>query len=56
MGKVEAVSEDVKTVAESLRHANCQVTMDVYTQAIPKGLCSAQAEVAEGSGCSHQKN
>jgi integrase len=37
--------EDVKTVQESLRHATFQVTMDVYTQAIPAALRSAQAKV-----------
>lgn len=37
--------EDVKTVQESLRHATFQVTMDVYTQAIPAVLRSAQAKV-----------
>ncbi len=37
--------EDVKTVQESLRHATFQVTMDVYTQAIPEALRSAQAKV-----------
>jgi integrase len=37
--------EDVKTVQESLRHATFQVTMDVYTQAIPESLRSAQAKV-----------
>lgn len=39
--------EDVKTVQESLRHANFHVTMDVYTQAIPAAVRSAQAKVVE---------
>jgi site-specific recombinase XerD len=39
--------EDVKTVQESLRHATFQVTMDVYTQAIPEALRSAQAKVVQ---------
>jgi hypothetical protein len=34
-------------VQESLRHATFQITMDVYTQAIPKTLRSAQAKVVQ---------
>jgi integrase len=39
--------EDVKTVQESLRHATFQITMDVYTQAIPEALRLAQAKVVQ---------
>ena len=41
--------EDVKTVQESLRHATFQVTMDVYTQAIPAALRSAQARLVSAN-------
>jgi integrase len=42
--------EDVKTVQESLRHANSQIALDVYTQAIPQALRSAQAKVVDAIG------
>ena len=31
---MKANGEDVKTIHETLRHANFKVTMDVYTQAV----------------------
>ena len=31
---MKANGEDVKTIQETLRHANFKVTMDVYTQAV----------------------
>jgi integrase len=42
--------EDVKTVQESLRYANSQIALDVYTQAIPQALRSAQAKVVDAIG------
>ncbi len=39
--------EDVKTVQESLRHSTFQITMDLYTQAIPASLRSAQAKIVQ---------
>lgn len=42
--------EDPKTVQESLRHANFHITMDLYAQAIPEAIRSAQAKVVESIG------
>ena len=38
--------EDVKTVQQSLRHANSRTSMDVYTQAIPETVRAAAGKIA----------
>jgi integrase len=57
---VKANGEDVKTIQETLRHANFKVTMDVYTQGITEIGRSAHSRVvrqimgtAEGEGDEH---
>lgn len=53
---MKANGEDVKTIQETLRHANFKVTMDVYTQALTEVKRSAHTRVvrqimgASGSG------
>jgi integrase len=39
--------EDIKTVQESLRHANCSITLDTYTQAIPAAVRNAHSKIVE---------
>ena len=43
---MKANGEDVKTIQETLRHANFKVTMDVYTQGITAIRRSAHCRVA----------
>ena len=42
---MKANGEDVKTIQETLRHANFKVTMDVYTQAVTEVRRSAHSRV-----------
>lgn len=42
---MKANGEDVKTIQETLRHANFKVTMDVYTQAVTEVKRSAHSRV-----------
>jgi hypothetical protein len=42
---MKANGEDVKTIQETLRHANFKVTMDVYTQGITAIRRSAHSKV-----------
>jgi integrase len=42
---MKANGEDVKTIQETLRHANFKVTMDVYTQAVTEVKRSAHDRV-----------
>ena len=42
---MKANGEDVKTIQETLRHANFKVTMDVYTQAVTEVKRSAHNRV-----------
>lgn len=42
---MKANGEDVKTIQETLRHANFKVTMDVYTQGITAIRRSAHSRV-----------
>jgi len=42
--------EDVKTVQESLRHADSKVTLDVYTQGLMPVKRAAQRKVIEAVG------
>jgi integrase len=44
---LKANGEDVKTVQESLRHANSRTTLDLYTQAIPTAVRSAHSKIVE---------
>ena len=44
---LKANGEDVKTVQESLRHANSKITLDTYTQGIMGVKRAAQAKVVE---------
>jgi integrase len=44
---LKANGEDVKVVQDSLRHANSQITMDTYVQAIPAAVRSAHGRVVE---------
>jgi site-specific recombinase XerD len=45
--QLKANGEDVKVVQESLRHASSKITLDVYTQAIPKDVRNAQLRIAD---------
>ena len=42
---MKANGEDVKTIQETLRHANFKVTMDVYTQGVMEAKRSAHSRV-----------
>ena len=42
---MKANGEDVKTIQETLRHANFKVTMDVYTQGTAEVRRSAHSKV-----------
>jgi integrase len=42
---LKANGEDVKVVQESLRHANCRITLDVYTQGLMPTKRRAQGSV-----------
>ena len=42
---LKANGEDVKVVQESLRHANCRITLDVYTQGLMPMKREAQSKV-----------
>lgn len=42
---LKANGEDVKTVQESLRHANSRITLEVYTQAVTSHKRAAQSKV-----------
>ncbi len=44
---LKANGEDVKTVQESLRHANSRITLDTYTQAVSPAKRKAQARIVE---------
>jgi integrase len=55
---LKANGEDIKTVQELLRHANSQITMDIYAQGTTPAKLAAQEKVlqaflpteAEGNG------
>lgn len=54
---MKANGEDVKTIQETLRHANFKVTMDVYTQAVTEVKRSAHSRVVRQIlGTSGDKN
>jgi integrase len=42
---MKANGEDVRTIQETLRHANFKVTMDVYTQGVMEAKRSAHSRV-----------
>jgi len=44
---LKANGEDVKTVQESLRHANSRITLDTYTQAVTPAKRAAQGKVVQ---------
>ena len=44
---LKANGEDVKVVQELLRHANCRITLDIYTQAVTPAKRAAQTKVVE---------
>jgi integrase len=44
---LKANGEDVKTIQESLRHANSKITLDTYTQGIMPVKRAAQSKVVE---------
>jgi len=44
---LKANGEDVKTVQESLRHANSRITLDVYTQGLTPAKREAQGRVVK---------
>jgi integrase len=44
---LKANGEDVKVIQEGLRHSNCRVTLDVYTQAVTPAKREAQRRVVE---------
>jgi len=44
---LKANGEDVKTVQESLRHANSRITLDVYTQGLKPAKREAQGRVVK---------
>jgi integrase len=44
---LKANGEDIKTVQESLRHANSAITLDTYTQAIPSAVRNAHSKIVE---------
>ena len=44
---LKANGEDVKTVQESLRHANSRITLETYTQAVTSTKRAAQGKVVQ---------
>ena len=56
---MKANGEDVKTIQETLRHANFKVTMDVYTQAVTEVKRTAHNRVVRqilGRGKGDEEN
>jgi site-specific recombinase XerD len=47
---VKTNGEDVKTVQESLRHADSKITLDTYTERVMSAKRAAQTKVVEAIG------